>query len=148
MLEIKRAGVKDHGVVVMLLVEFSSSQNWEPEVDRDGWDHVVAELLGSPRWLFLVAYENDEPVGLTVLNFMLSLQGAREEARIAALIVEREHRRKSVGGELLKAAIVYACRRGCREIETTVVSDEGTAAFLRKFDHDRENLSITWKCRE
>ena len=67
MVEIARAGVKDHGVVTALLVEFARHQGWTPEVDRDRWDGVIAQLLNSVGWLFLLAMEDGEPAGLAAV---------------------------------------------------------------------------------
>ena len=150
MVEIDRAGVKDHGVVTSLLLDFSETQGWKPEIDRDRWDRVLAELLNSDGWLFLLARDDaGEPVGLAAVSWFLTLYGSREQARLAALIVEGEHRRHGIGTNLMEAVLAAARRRGCRGLEVSVdPHDEGIAAFCRKFGRSRDHLLLTWPCAE
>lgn len=148
MVEIERAGVKDHGEVTGLLINFSRAQGWTPEVDRDRWDRVVAELLNSDGWLFLLAREGDEPDGLAVVNFYLSLYGSREQARLISLIVEEDYRRQGTGTMLMEAVFAASRRRGCRELEVRVEpEDEETLDFYRRFDFTSGTL-LTWPCSE
>ena len=147
MLEIDRAGVKDHGIVTSLLLDFSDTQGWKPEVDRDRWDRVLAELLDSDTWLFLVAREDEEPVGLAVVHWLLTLYGSREQGRLQAIIVDVAHRRHGVGSELMRSVFAAARRRGCRELEASAgMGDEATAAFYRGFGESKERLLFTWPC--
>ena len=149
MIEIERAGVKDHGVVANLLLDFADTQGWKPEADRDRWDRVLAELLNSDSWLFLIARAHGEPVGLAAVNWFLTLYGSREEARLAALIVDTGHRRRGVGSKLMDSALSAARRRGCRELEASVEpGDEATAAFYGKFGSSRERVLLSWPCAE
>lgn len=145
MLQIERAGVKDHGVVTSLLLEFSRAQGWRPEVDRDRWDRIIAELLNSERWLFLIAYDDDEPVGMAVVSFRLSLYGSREEARLVALVVEEDNRRRGIGTELMDSVVSAARRRDCRELEARVAPEEKSAiAFCDRFSNVEKRLLLTW----
>ena len=149
MLQIERASVKDHGVVTSHLLEFSATQGWTPEVDRDRWDRVIAELLNSDSWCFLLAQEDGEPVGLAAANWFLTLYGSREQVRLVALMVEVEHRRRGVGTLLMESVIAAARRRGCRELETSVdPSDEGLVSFYRRFTRPSERLLLSWMCEE
>ncbi len=149
MIEIDRAGVKDHGIVTGLLLNFSDAQGWKPEVDRDRWDRVLAELLNSDGWLFLLAREDSEPVGLAAANWYLTLYGSREQARLAALIVDEEHRRQGIGTKLMDSVLAAARRRGCREFEATVdPRDASMTAFFQKFEPSGELRIVTWQCIE
>ncbi len=147
MLEIQRAGVKDHGVVTGLLLEFSESQGWKPEVDRDRWDRVMAELLNSDGWLFLLASNEGEPVGLAAVKLYLTLYGSRQQARLMAMIVSSEHRRHGIGTSLMEHAMAAARRRGCRELEVAIdADDEAGEAFYRRFGGESEKKLLTWPC--
>jgi [ribosomal protein S18]-alanine N-acetyltransferase len=149
MLEIERAGVKDHGIVTGLLLDFSETQGWTPEADRDRWDRVVAELLNSDSWLFLVAREEGVPVGLAAVGWYLTLYGSREQARLTALIVDAGHRRRGVGTALMESVIAAARRRGCRELEASAgPADESIVSFYRKFANAGERRMIVWPCKE
>jgi GNAT superfamily N-acetyltransferase len=147
--EITRAGVKDHGVVTGLLLDFAESQGWSPEIDRDIWDQVIARLLDSDSWLFLVATEGDEPVGLAAVNFNITLYGSREQARLAALIVGREHRGLGLGTSLMESVVSMAVRRGCRELEARVEEgEESMIDFYRRFENMESRMILVWPCRE
>ena len=96
------------------MLEFMHSQGVEPQGDRDSWDRLVAELLNSDHWMFVLAFDDDDPVGVAAANFYFSLYGGGEEAKLAALYVEEEHRRNGIGTSLMEFTLKSACRRGCR----------------------------------
>lgn len=147
MLEIQRAGVKDHGVVTGLLLEFADSQGWRPEVDSDRWERVMAELLDSDGWLFLLASNAGEPVGLAAVKLYLTLYGSRQQARLMALVVSAAHRRHGIGTGLMESAMAAARRRGCRELEASMdAGDESLEAFYRRFGGGRERKLMIWPC--
>jgi GNAT superfamily N-acetyltransferase len=147
MVEIERAGVKDHGVVTALLIDFARHQGWTPEVDRDRWDRVIAQLLNSDGWLFLLAFEDGEPLGLAAVHWFLTLYGSREQARLMALIVEEKYQKRGTGKRLMDEVLSSARRRGCRELEVCVdPRDEAIERFYARFDYDREMRLLIWPC--
>ncbi len=149
MLEIERAGVKDHGVVTGLLLDFAEAQGWSPEADRDRWDRVLAELLNSDSWLFLVARDDGVPVGLAAVGWYLTLYGSREQARLTALIVDAGHRGRGFGTALMESVIAAARRRGCRELEASAgPSDESILSFYGRFANASERRMVIWPCGE
>lgn len=148
MIDIARAGVKDHGIVEGLLLDFARSQGTEPESDRDSWDMVVLELLNSDHWVFWIAFYDDEPVGIAAINFLFSLYGASEEARLAAIYVDDEYRRKGIGSELMELILMSARRRGCRCVEVQILPNkEDIISFYKRFDYAEQHISLTWNCR-
>lgn len=149
MVEINRAGVKDHGVVTTLLIDVAKLEGWHLEVDRDRWDRIIAQLLDSDRWTFLVAYEAEQPVGLAVANWSITLKGARDRGRMMALIVEEDYRRQGVGTTLMKEALGAARRRGCQEFEVVLETDDARIEeFYRRFEAYREKKLFSWPCEE
>jgi GNAT superfamily N-acetyltransferase len=147
MVDIRRAGVKDHGIIETFLLEFARSQGTEPESDRDSWDRVVLELLNSDQWVFWLAYHDDEPVGIAAINFLFSLYGASEEAILAALYVDDDFRRKGIGSELMEFILMSARRRGCRSVEAKIPPEmEAIISFYRRFNYQGEHVSLTWNC--
>jgi L-amino acid N-acyltransferase YncA len=147
MLKIEKAGVKDHGVVTGLFIEFAESRGLSPAVDRDRWDRVIAELLNSDKWLFVVARDAGKPVGFAAATWFLTLHGTRQQARLTAVIVDEEHRRSGVGTHLMRSMMEAARRRGCWELEAVVeTGDEVSGAFYRSFEGFIENTAITWRC--
>jgi len=149
MAEINRAGVKDHGVVTTLLIDIAKLEGWHPEVDRDLWDRIIAQLLDSDRWLFLLAYEEGEPAGLAVANWSITLKGARDQGRLMALIVEEGYRRRGVGTRLMEEMLSSARRRGCQAFEALVeTTDETVAAFYTRFAGFQEKKMFVWPCEQ
>lgn len=147
MAQVVRAGIKDHGNVTTLLMEFIREEGWELEVDRDLWDKTVAQLLHSDRWLFLMSLDDGEPVALAVVFWFITLRGTRDQGRLMAIYVDPDRRRGGVGSELLGEVMSYARRRGCREIEVrTGVDDERVASFYRKTDSGLEERLFVWRC--
>lgn len=146
LIKVERAQIKDHGIVSELLLKFAENQGWHAEIDRDRWDRVLAELLNSDGWLFLIAWEGEDPVGLAAVNFYLSLYGSREQARLQAIIVRSEHRRQKIGTRLVDEVLKAARRRGCREIEAGVESyDSDTLSFCSNFDFEQK-VMLTLRC--
>jgi GNAT superfamily N-acetyltransferase len=149
MMDIERAGVKDHGIVTGLLLDFFDTRDWKPEVDRDRWDRVIAELLNSDGWLFLLAREGDEPVGVAAVNWYLTLYSSREKARLSALFIQEESRRRGIGSSLMDSVLGAARRRGCRELQVPLdPEDSSTTAFFQKFEPSRELRILTWQFDE
>ncbi len=146
MIDITRASVKDHGVVTGLLLDFMRESDLKPETDRDRWDRIVAELLDSDGWLFLVAREGEEPVGLGVVNFFLSLYGSRAQGRIAALVVVEDRRGEGIGTTLMEDILAAARRRGCREMEASVAPGSAEEKFYSAFGYKSERRLLQWPC--
>ncbi|MFH1150687.1 MAG: GNAT family N-acetyltransferase [Actinomycetota bacterium] len=146
MLDLQRAGVKDHGVVTGFL---EGVWGWYPDIDRDRWDWVVAELLDSDSWMFLLAYHEGEPAGLAVVSWRLTLYGSREEGRLEAVLVVEERRHEGVGSALMEAVLNAARRRGCRELEVALPMDaEGALSFFKRFEYREEKRLLVWPCAD
>lgn len=135
MIEVSRAGIKDHGVVSSILLDFSRELRSRPRVDPDRWDRILAELLNSDRWLFLLAHEDDDPMGIAVTQFFYSLYASLEQARLAALLVQRDCRGRGTGSMLLENAIAAVRRRGCQGLEVCVdPQDTRLIEFFSRFE--------------
>jgi GNAT superfamily N-acetyltransferase len=148
MAEIERAGIKDHGVVTSLLLEFARSRQLDRGLDRDGWERVVAGLLDSDAWLFLLAFEEDEPVGLAVVNWSLTLYGTSVDGSLLAIVVRQERQRQGTGSRLMDEALGAARRRGCRELQVAIDKDDPTTAFYEKFDPTKHQVLLAWNCEQ
>ena len=149
MADLSRAGVKDHGVVTKLLIDIARLEDWHPEVDRDLWDGIIAQLLDSDRWLFLLAFDCEEPVGLAVANWSITLKGARDQGRMMALIVEDGSRRQGIGTRLMEETLGAARRRGCHAFEASAeTADKAVGDFYRRFDSYQEKTLFEWPCAE
>jgi GNAT superfamily N-acetyltransferase len=148
MIELTRASVKDHGIVTGLLLDYMREVELKPEADRDQWDRIIAELLNSDGWLFLLARDGEEAVALAVVNFFLSLYGSRAQGRISALVVDESHRHQGIGTRLMEDMLAAARRRGCRELEAVVAPGSPEEAFYTGFGYSAERRLLLWPCRE
>jgi len=149
MIEISRAGVKDHGMVTALLFQYAEEQGLRQGLDRDRWEGVLAGLLDSDAWLFLLAADGDgEPVGIAVMNWSLTLFGSSVDGRIVALMVDRSRRGEGVGGMLMEELLAASRRRGCREVEVAVNAGDDVEAFYRKFLPDDCRTMLGWYCSD
>lgn len=146
-LEINRAGVKDHGLVTRLLLEFARVEGIEAEVDRDRWEGVLAGLLDSDGWLFLLATDEEgEAVGLAAVNWYLTLYGSSVDGRIVAMIVDEDYRRQGVGTQLMEEVLAASRRRGCREMEVALRRSDEMASFYRQFEPGSIQELLIWDC--
>jgi GNAT superfamily N-acetyltransferase len=146
MAEIERAGVKDHGIVTSLLLEFARSRQLDRGLDRDRWERVVAGLLDSDAWLFLLAYEGGEPVGLAAVNWSLTLYGTSVDGTLLAIVVRQDQQRRGTGSCLMDEALGAARRRGCRELQVAIDKDDPAKTFYEKFDPSKHQLLLVWDC--
>jgi ribosomal protein S18 acetylase RimI-like enzyme len=97
-------------------------------------ERVVPALRDHPTSLVLLAFVDDEPVGVAVCFFGLSTFRARPLLNIHDLAVLPEFRGKGVGRGLLRAAEEHARRKGCCRL-TLEVRDDNTPgrALYRRF---------------
>lgn len=73
----------------------------------------------SPRHALLVAEEEDQIEGLVAVAALEQMHAPHRAARISALIVDAQSRRKGVGRRLMETADRLACAWGCNTIEVT-----------------------------
>jgi ribosomal protein S18 acetylase RimI-like enzyme len=93
-------------------------------------DRVVPALRDHPTTLVLLAFVDDDPVGVAVCFFGLSTFRARALLNIHDLAVLPQHRGHGVGHALLRAAEERARRRGCCRLTLEVRDDNTTARTL------------------
>jgi ribosomal protein S18 acetylase RimI-like enzyme len=133
-LRIREADLTDRrdadGVVAVLdsyaVDPIGGGQALTPEVR----DRVVPALRGHPTSLVLLAFVDDEPVGVAVCFFGLSTFRARPLLNIHDLAVLPGYRGKGVGRGLLRAAEEHARRKGCCRVTLEVRDDNAPARAL------------------
>jgi ribosomal protein S18 acetylase RimI-like enzyme len=96
-------------------------------LSADVRDHVVPMLREHPTSLVLLAFVDDEPVGVAVCFYGLSTFRARPLVNIHDLAVLPQHQGKGVGPALLAAVEDHARRRGCCKITLEVQDDNARA---------------------
>jgi ribosomal protein S18 acetylase RimI-like enzyme len=97
-------------------------------------ERLVPALREQPNALVLLAFADDEPVGIAVCFFGLSTFSARRLLNIHDLAVVPEYRGKGVGPALLQAVEDHARRERCCKL-TLEVQDDNTRArtLYRRF---------------
>jgi ribosomal protein S18 acetylase RimI-like enzyme len=90
-------------------------------------ERVVPMLRDHPTSLVLLAFVDDEPVGVAVCFFGMSTFRARPLLNIHDLAVLPAYQGKGVGPALLEAVEDHARRRGCCKL-TLEVRDDNTPA--------------------
>jgi ribosomal protein S18 acetylase RimI-like enzyme len=94
-------------------------------------------LRETPTALVLLAFGDDQPVGVAVCFFALSTFRARPLLNIHDLAVLPSHRGMGIGRALLEAAEGHARRKGCCRLTLEVRDDNARARTLyRSFGFD------------
>ena len=107
---IRRAAIDDAPAIAVL-----TGQLGYP-VDADEQARRLALVLASERDAVFVAVDDDDrPVGWTHIQQRLMLEGS-DQALIAGLVVDEEHRSAGLGLDLLAAAEAWAGERGMRSV--------------------------------
>ncbi len=122
---------RDAGAIVAVLDSYAvdpigGGEALAPEVR----ERVVPALRDHPTSLVLLAFVDDEPVGVAVCFFGLSTFRARPLLNIHDLAVLPQHRGKGVGRALLRAVEEHARRRGCCRLTLEVRDDNTTGRTL------------------
>lgn len=97
-------------------------------------ERLIPMLREHPTSLVLLAFVDDDPVGIAVCFFGLSSFRARPLLNIHDLAVLPQHYGKGVGQALLKAVEDRARRKGCCKVTLEVLDDNRRARELyRRF---------------
>lgn len=89
----------------------------EREVDSDAVRSDVEEIVASSSRAILVAMNDDEIVGMAVVNVVFKV--GKREARIDEVVVDESARGTGLGRQLMEAAIDWAWSKDCSSIELT-----------------------------
>lgn len=81
------------------------------------------DLLADPRVYFLVAFDDDRPVGLVLAHELLRRHGDRSTLFVYEVEVDGEHRRRGIATALLGRLAELA--RGCGIREAFVLTEVG-----------------------
>jgi ribosomal protein S18 acetylase RimI-like enzyme len=89
--------------------------------DFEDPDAVVAGWTANPRCSWLLAIEGEDMVGVTAA---LPLTGWSSHVAELRLIVAPSHRRRGLGRELARRALVSAIELGCTHVYIEVVAEQ------------------------
>jgi GNAT superfamily N-acetyltransferase len=97
-------------------------------------ERLIPMLREHPTSLVLLAFVDEEPVGIAVCFFGLSSFRARPLLNVHDLAVLPQYRGKGVGQALLEAVEERALRKGCCKLTLEVLDDNTRARELyRRF---------------
>ena len=86
---------------------------------RDEAAERIATVLGDPRQQLLLAEVDGHACGLAALDVRYSLTRGADQARITALVVDRDHARRGLGRALLREVEAIGRRSHVSRIEVT-----------------------------
>jgi ribosomal protein S18 acetylase RimI-like enzyme len=139
-MKIREATVEDSAVIAQLmaqLIEASGYEGWQ--VSPEQVEESLRKMANSDAYQVLLAEDGGQVVGLLSLSFRHTLFHSAPSALIDELVVERAHRRRGVGRQLMAEAIERCRAAGCCEIEvSTERSNEAAQEFYRQhgFSHE------------
>ena len=139
-MRIRQATVEDSAVIAQLmaqLIEASGYEGWQ--VSPEQVEESLRKMANSDAYQVLLAEGKDQVVGLLSLSFRHTLFHSAPSALIDELVVERAHRRRGVGQQLMTEAIKRCRAAGCCEVEvSTERSNEAAQEFYRQhgFSHE------------
>jgi ribosomal protein S18 acetylase RimI-like enzyme len=111
-------------------------------IPPDVLERIVHALRTHPTALVLLAFDDDEPVGIAVCFRGLSTFRARPLLNIHDLAVLPPYRGRGIGRALLRAAEEHARLQGCCRLTLEVLeSNAGARALYRRFGFDDSIVS-------
>lgn len=125
------------GIIAVLDSYASAPVGGGKPLAPDVRERLIPMLREHPTSLALLAFVDDEPVGIAVCFFALSTFRAAPLLNIHDLAVLPQYRGKGVGRALLKAVEEHARRKGCCKLTLEVLDDNTRARSLyRRFGFD------------
>lgn len=97
-----------------LLIQLSRSGKDKGEIPEEWFNDIIA----SPWHDLLVAYDNDEVVGIATMSVTMGA-GIRKNAYLEDFVVDSNIRAHGVGSALWNEMLKWAREKGCKEFEFT-----------------------------
>ena len=128
-MNIRKADASDESPIIDFLNQFPPSDRMSS--DLEAINSTFRRIIqNSERGSILIAKDNGDIVGTIALSFNTAMYGSGPYANIEDLIVAEQAGWKEVGGDLVRAAIDEAIKKGCHEIQVKNPSDLGYPAYL------------------
>lgn len=109
------ATTKDAAALVTMAVTFRNHLERGTPTQAQ-FEQSIAVLLNSPDARFLIAANDEGPMGYVLLRFRYSMWVGGAEATIEDLFVDPTHRKSGVGRALIEAALQAATAHGCLSV--------------------------------
>ncbi|MEM3550668.1 MAG: GNAT family N-acetyltransferase [Candidatus Bathyarchaeia archaeon] len=126
--------------IVRLIDNWIKEMNWSWTANRD---ETIRRVIDDENHEVLVARIDGLVVGVLHQHFYLDILHGSLMSHIYFMLVEKDHRNKGVGSQLLMKAIENAKKRGVNEIHVDTIFEQA-AKFYRKhgFKDDGTYLEI------
>jgi ribosomal protein S18 acetylase RimI-like enzyme len=139
-MRIRQATIEDSAVIAHLMTQLMEASGYEGwQVSPEQVEERLRKMADSDAYQVLLAEDEGQVMGLLSLSFRHTLFHPAPSALIDELVVERGHRRRGVGQQLVAEAIERCRAAGCCEIEvSTERSNEAAQEFYRRhgFGHE------------
>ena len=139
-MRIREATIEDSAIIAQLMAQLIEASGYEDlQVSPEQIEESLRKMANSDDYQVLLAEDEGQVVGLLSLSFRHTLFHPAPSALIDELVVERGHRRRGVGQQLMAEAIERCRAAGCCEIEvSTERSNEAAQKFYRQhgFSHE------------
>jgi GNAT superfamily N-acetyltransferase len=109
------ATMKDAAALVTMAVTFRNHLERDTPTQAQ-FEQSITVLLNSPDARFLIAANDEGPMGYVLLRFRYSMWVGGDEATIEDLFVDPTRRKNGVGRALIEAALQAATAHGCLSV--------------------------------
>ena len=142
MLEVRKATGEDEEKIFRLIRELADAVGFAeqaPLIDIGIWSATLKKMLTSPDWVFLIALEDGDALGLVLFFVRPTLTTGMNRATITEMIVTEAARGKGVGRSLVEEAKRQALQMGCSILAvSTELDNAGATGFYRKMGFSEE----------
>lgn len=142
MLEVRRATSEDEDKIFNLIRELADAVGFAeqaPLIDLGIWSKTLRKMLSSPDWVFLLALEDGEALGLVLFFVRPTLTTGMNRATITEMVVTQKARGKGVGRRLIEEAKKQALRMGCSVLAvSTELDNAGATGFYKRMGFTQE----------
>jgi GNAT superfamily N-acetyltransferase len=140
--EVRKAASEDADRIFRLIRELADAVGFAeqaPLIDIGIWTATLKKMLASPDWVFLLALEDGEALGLVMFFVRPTLTTGMNRATITEMIVTENARGKGVGRGLIEEAKRQALKSGCSILAvSTELDNAGATGFYKKMGFTQE----------
>ncbi len=111
---IRKATMKDAARIIELLIELGRPKPKQNEVKQ--FAAAIRKYISDKDKTILVAEIDSKVIGIMSLVFLPRLNRIGQEAWVPDFIIDREHRDRGIGRELLNRCKLIARKRNCWRI--------------------------------
>lgn len=142
MLEIRKATADDIEKIELLIRELAQAVGYmerAPLIDINIWLSTLKKMLDSPDWVFLLAVEDGEALGMLIFFVRPTLTTGLNRANLTEMVVTEASRGRGIGTRLVEEAKRSALEMKCFSLGvSTELDNAGAVGFYRKMGFTEE----------